>query len=344
MKLPRNLLWIIPGSVYSVSYLYLAVYHQDAFLFDNLVHEGGTHTLLESIFYFSHFLGHVPVVTVLALLFTGTFLSLSAHGAAPSPQPPPSRGGGDQFPPPLGGRVRVGGKHLKHKSALLLASIAALLVVSFVLSLSVFGADETLAFILQQKQGVDIYQTGGSWNLHLPSTVSLFFFIPVFIFTTNLLFGSGNAPNPSGRGYLISGFALFLLVTILANLKEPTAPFTLWADPRYLAHGVRELMTFPLTYFPIPLYFFYRDRTPGEKAGRKLILAIAVLALLFLAIFLYQCILPLSAGIGELAQKPAFAEGGRLSIAYLLFSHYFEHVLDSVYFALLCLLLYRYDK
>lgn len=82
----------------------------------------------------------------------------------------------------------MGGKHLKHKSALLLASIAALLVVSFVLSLSVFGADDTLAFITQKKQAVEIYRPGGSWNLHLPSTVSLFFLIPVFIFTTNLLF------------------------------------------------------------------------------------------------------------------------------------------------------------
>jgi len=311
VKLPLKLLLIVPGSVYAVSYLYLAVYHHDAFLFDNVIHEGGTHTLLESIFYFSHFLGHVPVVTVLALLFTGTWLCLTRTD-----------------------------DERKERTAPLWITIVALLAVSFVLSLAVFGQEDTFSFITQQKQAVEIYRPGGSWNLHLPSTVSLFFFIPVFLFMTNLLFGAGNAPNSSGRRYWLSGFALFVLVTILCNLGDLSAPFTLWADPRYLAHGVRELLTFPLTYFPIPLYFFYRNRTAGGKAGKKLILLISGLGMVFLAVFLYQCILPLSAGIGDLAQKPAFAEGGRLSIAYLLASHYFEHVLDSVYFTLLCLLLY----
>jgi len=129
---------------------------------------------------------------------------------------------------------------------------------------------------------------------------------------------------------------------ILCNLGDLSAPLFLWADPRYLAHSVRELLTFPLTYFPVVLYFLYRDRREptGGKADAKLKVVIACLALVFLGGLLYQSIVPLSAGIGELAQKPGFAEGGRLSIAYLLASHYFEHVLDSVYFTLLCLLLH----
>ena len=151
----RKILLFLPVSVYAVSYLYLAGYHGDIFLFDNLVHEGGTHTLLESIFYFSHFLGHVPVHTVLALVFVGTFLSLT----------------GPDLETPL-----------KRKTGLLLISIAALLIVSVVMSLVVFGQDDTLSFLAQQKQGVEVYAPGGSWNLHLPSTISLFFFIPVFLF------------------------------------------------------------------------------------------------------------------------------------------------------------------
>jgi hypothetical protein len=317
VNLPPKALLILPGSVYAVSYLYLAGYHGDLFLFDNVVHEGGTHTLLETIFYFSHFLGHVPVHTVLALFFVGTWMCLT-----PSDPDTP----------------------LKRRTGPLWIAIAALLCVSVLLSLVVFGPEDTLSFVFQQKQAVGVYRQGGSWNLHLPSTVSLFFLVPVYLFVTNILFGPGNAPGRGGRLYLLLGLFLFLLVTVLCNLGDLMAPLSLWTDPRYLAHSVRELLTFPLTYFPIPLYFFYRGRgrPGGKKTGGRLLVLIACLAAVFLAGLFYQSYLPLSAGIGELAQKPAFAGAGRLSIAYLLASHYFEHVLDSLYFALLCLLLYGY--
>ena len=58
-----------------------------------------------------------------------------------------------------------------------------------------------------------------------------------------------------------------------------------------------------------------------------------------IAVF-YQTHLPLRAGIGNLAQKSSFAVEGRLGVPYLLASHYFEHFLDTIYFTLLCLILY----
>ena len=39
-------------------------------------------------------------------------------------------------------------------------------------------------------------------------------------------------------------------------------------------------------------------------------------------------------GVGTLAQKPEFAKGGELSVIYLLASHFFEHFLDTIFFAL----------
>ena len=45
-------------------------------------------------------------------------------------------------------------------------------------------------------------------------------------------------------------------------------------------------------------------------------------------------------GIGELAQKPPFARTGALGVPYLLASHNFEHVLDTIYFTLVTLLLW----
>ena len=53
----------------------------------------------------------------------------------------------------------------------------------------------------------------------------------------------------------------------------------------------------------------------------------------------YQISASLMAGIGDIAQKPSFAHGGKLTIPYLLASHYFEHVLDSIFFTLLTLFL-----
>ena len=64
-----------------------------------------------------------------------------------------------------------------------------------------------------------------------------------------------------------------------------------------------------------------------------------VAAVLFLVGFVYQVVISLANDVGSLAQRPDFAKGGELSIAYLLASHYFEHVLDSLFFALLTLLL-----
>jgi hypothetical protein len=47
-------------------------------------------------------------------------------------------------------------------------------------------------------------------------------------------------------------------------------------------------------------------------------------------------------GIGQLAQTPPFAKAGTLSVPYLLASHYFEHLLDTIYFTLLTLLLWSF--
>ncbi len=44
-------------------------------------------------------------------------------------------------------------------------------------------------------------------------------------------------------------------------------------------------------------------------------------------------------GVGDLTQRPDFARDGGLSVPYLLASHFFEHFLDSLFFAALCVLI-----
>ncbi len=308
-----------PLLTYAASYLYLVFYHGKAILFDEVVHEGGTYSLLQSTFYASHFLGHIPVHVVLAFFFTGCYLCLSSNYLARWP---------------------------KGKMQILSAAFVLFLIVSAVLSVTFFGFEDTLSFVAQKKQAVGIYREGGAWNLHLPSTILLFALIPVYIYFIKRICGRSVQSSMSGVFYIAVSCFLFISFTLLSNrhnILETLCPIL--TDARYLAHGVRELLTFPVTYFPIPLYFFLRgEKESGiySSMNKKLILSIACLSLIFIAGFFYEASIPLSKGIGNLAQKPAFAKGGKLGIPYLLAAHYFEHFLDTIFFTLLCLLLYGF--
>lgn len=321
MILPLRSLIAMPIFAYLFSYAYLAYYHGKSFIFNTVVHEGGTFTLIQDAFYASHFLGHIPVHTTLAFFFTGIFLCLAA---------------GD------------GGRHLKRNVDFLLIALVFFLVFTFFLSLSVFGYEDTFAYLAQKKQSVARYEQGGSWNLHIPSTTMQFMLIPIYLFGVMVLFRRPVRLSSKGAFYILASVGLFLIFGLYFNTGFLAAIYKVWTDPRYLAHSVRELLTFPVIYYPIPLYFMMKDNTNNEnpqnsanwKELKPLKICFVILLVIFVAAFAYQSYIPLTQGISELAQKPAFARGGKLGIPYLLAAHYFEHFLDSIYFSLFCLLLF----
>jgi len=305
---------------YLVSYFYLGYYHHRIFLFNTILHESGEYTLLQTIFYASHFLGHIPIYTVLALLFIGIYLSLT--------------------PPKFYSR-------LPKYNWLLPILLIILLLGSLILSKTIFGAEDTAAFIMQQKQGVGIYAEGGAWNLHLPSTLLLLLGMPIYIYLVKRIFHRNIELNPYGILYFSLGIILLVFLTMLLNRNLGATLSFILSNPRYLAHSIRELATFPLTYFPIPLYFMLKAENESNGAApqqKGIEYGIYILSTLFLCGVFYQANFSLQAGIGNIAQKPAFASSGHLTIPYLLASHYFEHVLDSIYFAILCLWLYALAK
>ena len=318
-SLPPVFLLFIPLLTYVISYLYLAYYHGSITIMNTVIHESGSLTLLEDMFYVSHFLGHIPVHTVIGCYFIGCYLMLS--GKTP-PHP---------------------GTDKQTKLIIAAGLLFLFLAISFAASWHYFGSSDTMAYIRQQKQGVSIYEEGGSWNLHLPSTLLLFFFIPVYIAGAMAVFRHRIDPYRTGLGYMMLGITGFSLCTLFFN-DDFTVAFKLWRNPRYLAHSVRELATFPLTYFPLPLFFLLRQKettpTINKISKKNLYLILLPCLLIFLCAFSYQVYSSLAAGVGKLAQKPPFAKGGTLSIPYLLASHYFEHFLDTIYFTLLCYLLY----
>lgn len=321
-KISLRLLVLLPVSTYIISYLYLAYYHGTFLVFNTIVHESGRYTLLQDMFYASHFLGHIPVHTVLAFWFVGDYLCLMDLTL-----------------------IRT----QKKKIQILFVPFMFFLILSFFLSLTVFGYEDTFAFMVQQKQSVEIYTEGGSWDLHLPSSMLLFFLIPVYIYIVKRIFGGSIELNSNGVLYISLGFILFFLFTFFFNRNIVDALWLIWGDPRYLAHSVRELLTFPVTYFPIPLYLILKGEKKVEgstkrKQNRNLEYFIACLAIVFLLGLFYQSYVSLTEGIENVARKPDFAKGGKLGITYLLASHYFEHFLDTIYFTLLCLLLYGLSK
>lgn len=313
--LPARFLLFLPVAIYLLSYLYLAFYHGKINLISTVIHEGGIYTFLQTALYASHFLGHIPVHTVLGFYFIGVYLCMSDP---------------------------LFEDQTNKKGVVLLLGMILFLAASWFLSLKLFGAADTYSYIFQQKQSVVRMEEGGSWNLHLPSTMMQFLLIPVFIYAVKIFFRSKISWSRKGFTFIGSAFALCLFMTWLVNDNFFSAISYVWINPRYLAHSVRELATFPLIYYPIPLYFLLKNSERSEKKWefRQVSKWMMVLAVIFLVLFAYQVIIPLQVGIGELAQKPSFADGGELSIAYLLSSHYFEHFLDSIYFSLFSLILF----
>lgn len=318
MRLRPKLLLFIPLLAYILSYAYLAHYHRELLILNTVVHEGGTYSLIEDMFYASHFLGHVPVHTLLAFLFIGSYLCLT----------PPSME-----------------SSIPQKMRFIILSLVLFLIVTFLFSLAYFGPEDTFAYVGQQKQSVVRYEQGGSWNLHIPSTMLQFFLIPVYVYCVKSFMGSRVCANASGLTYVFFAALIFTIYTVFLNGNLLHAVHLVWTDPRYLAHSVRELLTFPIIYYPIPLYFIIiGEKGPNDwkeiAENTSVEYVIASFFLIFIAGLAYQCWIPLTHGIAELAQKPSFAKQGKLGIPYLLAAHYFEHFLDTIYFTLFGLMIY----
>ncbi len=305
-------LGLLPALVLLASYLELVRYHGSWWLWDTVVHESGTLTLLETTLYASHFLGHVPVHAVLALLLAGSFAMIS----------------GGQRPAPTASAIGA-----------LAAGLATLLAGSVALSIAWFGGEDTLAYVLQQRQRAGSFEAGGSWALHLPSTQLQLALIPLAAASAAWFFAGRLRPGWAGGGLVTAAVAGILGVTWLVD--GPALLVEVWSDPRYLAHSVREIATFPVLYYPVPLAVWLataRRRRPRELPARGVMGVLGVLALLFAAGFGFQVWVSLAVGVDSMSQRPAFAGGEPLGVPYLLASHSFEHVLDAAFFAVTALL------
>ena len=308
----------LPIFVYLISYGYLAYYHQDLWLGNTIVHEGGIYTFVETLLYASHFLGHVPVHCALSLWLIGCYLCMTPQQ---SPLSAPLH--------PLATGIGV----------------IVFLGASAALSVWLFGTEDTMIYILQQRQSLVTAGEGGSWNLHLPSTCLMLAMTPLLVWPAKLLSGKALSLSGSGLKFLVAALVVVIGMTFAVNSDPLDAAKIAWTHPRYLAHSVRELATFPATYYPwVLIILLWTDRsTASSQAPPKMAWMLIICAIIFLIGFSYQVLVPLTIGIDILAQKPAFTAGKGLGIPYLLASHYFEHFLDTLFFLLFSLFLISFS-
>ena len=307
-----GMLLSLPLLYAAVAYAYLAYWHGGPWLFNTLVHENGRLTLLGSLFYFDHFLGCLPMILLFALCAATGFAF-----AARLPAPASAR--------------RAGGLAVN-----LLLPIPLFIFITFLASTRIAGFPRTVEYALQWIERDGVLSPGGGWNQLQVSNIP----IALGTISAGLVLASSWPATPGERSRVglwagLAGLALALALDLgLTALWWPG--WEAFENPRWVAHSIREIATYPLTGIPIALaaiFCVHARLASGQDSRGSLRIRFPAISVILLAIGLAivtgQLLYLRTANVLAMAQKPAFAPDG-LSVAYLLASHVFEHFLDFV--------------
>ncbi len=302
--------------IFGISYLFLAVYHSEFLLLNTVVHEDGNLTLLQTMFTFDHFLGQLPMVIMFSLFLPGAFLLYGSRIDKTKLNKP---------------------KLKKIIVALTIISVIFLLII-FTASINRVGLDETLKVLSQSRENPVTYQHGGNWKMMFFSNIILFFVTLLYAGIIRIILLKQQPQTQKlAKAYILIGVFIFIILSII--FKVNSGVFT---NSRWLAHGVRELLTNGFITFPLVFGLLYQIESkfnkPQKKNGPT-----PLLYLLFIITFVlvaYNLIALINIDISGVAQAPIFAKQGKLSIPYLAFFHFFEHILDYFYIALLSSIIY----
>lgn len=136
-RLPTLSLALIPLLIWGLSYFYLARYHRRWNLLRVPIHESGRYTLLETVFYFNHFLRELPIDLFYAAAMAWALRALGVQGS------------GGQW------------------SLWLALGLPALGAVG---SLARVGLKNSLLDLLQWRELDSVVQWGSHWSMHWFST------------------------------------------------------------------------------------------------------------------------------------------------------------------------------
>ena len=239
----------------------------------------------------------------------------------------------------LGAQIRPSASTRSRANAIArntLLPLPVFIVITFLASVRVAGWEQTRDYAFQYIERDGILSPGGNWNQLQISN------IPIALGSIGLAFACASSWTLQGRRASMPMFRRGLVILTAAVVFSVTLSVFWWPgcsaflNPRWLAHSVREIATYPLTGIPIALAsvaatHVYVTRTGRLSTPLRLTFPRFSVFLIALAILLLtgQLILLRDSNIHSLAQRPAFAPDG-LSIPHLLAAHVFEHFLDFV--------------
>ena len=145
LHMNRLILFLVgmPFLILIGAYVYLALYHQNPFLLNTIIHENGRDTLLTTVFYWDHFLAMLPHLLILISVLVSAFLFYGPTVSLPD---------SESLRQKLRFYIIASGG-----SCLLFISI------TFCISLSQIGWQETMVYFLQHRRA---YQFGYTrWQL-----------------------------------------------------------------------------------------------------------------------------------------------------------------------------------
>ena len=308
--LPLGLI-AMPFLVLTTSYVLLSFNHGRLNILNEVVHENGRYTLIETIFYFGHFSREIIicVMTSLAVAFSFYLYAPITHSID---------------------------DNSVQKTTLWGVTICAVFVF-WTVSGAAFktGIRDFWLDFLQYRTTDTGVLFGSHWHSHFLHLLQIFV---AAIGLSQLYRGvtglSNVTVNPGGFLYILGWVGLFLFFSLI--FRTDLRPFT---DTRYLAHQMREIVTHLTVTLPLAFaalitienkligFQFTHSKVNNLTGWGLFLLTTSLLVPAFILVQLH------GRNIMSVAQK----HSGYLD---LFASHYFEHVLDYFFVAVLSAVLY----
>ncbi len=233
----------VPLAVWLASYAYLALYYRRLNLLKVTIHESGRYNLLQTVFYFNHFLRELFIDTLFVICIYGSYRSLAP-----------------------GILSRWHELTEAHTTPIATALIAFLGVV-FIGSIVKVGVRNTWLDLFQYRELDTVVAYGSHWNMHFLSTAFI-----LLMLTAPATLARYPAPKP-----LVLTLAAFLLLSLVFRVGKKSV-----SDKRWLMHGGREILTFFfLGCLPayIPLLSATHSLSPIAMSASTITVAVALAAL-----------------------------------------------------------------
>ena len=214
-NITKRLFFYIPFTILAAAFLAICIHFRSAWPWHVPLHEDGQRTFFETVLYFEHALGELPLEVLLSAALAGWILWLYGSPAAKS-----------------GSMWNIG-----------IIAIA-LDITIFAGALTHVGARVAMSNLLQyHTRDTEPMIFGSHWQYHLLAQLALMLLPAFYVAQVGNLRPIANRPV-----ILISAFVSFAILTIIFGVSA--APFT---DARFLGHQARELFTHALITVPLAL-------------------------------------------------------------------------------------------